>query len=331
MERVKKHAAMLVLTAILYFVYFFTHSASLTHHTMRVLGASTNVQLFEEPRDGHQPFLTAIQNAQKNIDLEIYLLSDKQIIAALLQAKTRGIQERIILEQHPFGGGSANKKTQQVLLQAGIPMHWASSSFALTHEKMLIIDQNVLFILNQNLSASSFSKNREFNMRDADTQDIEESEKQFTADWDNTQFIPTDPHLLVSPDTSRSGLTQLITSALKAIDIEMEVINDPALIAALIQKAKTVRVRLIVPDFVQISANKDPVSKLQQGGISVRAKHRPYIHAKLMIIDASQAYIGSINFSTESLDQNREIGIAISQPDVLQQLEQDFEADWQSN
>jgi len=195
---------------------------------------------------------------------------------------------------------------------------------------MLLIDKTLLFILNQNLSASSFAKNREFNIIDENPQDSTESEQQFTADWNNSEFIPTDPHLLISPDTSRSGLMQLVTTSFKTIDIEVEEMTDPAFIDALLQKAKTVRIRVILPELSKISANKDAVAKLQKGGVFVRTKHTPYIHAKLMILDENQAYIGSINFSPGSLDQNREMGIVISQPDILSTLEKDFITDWES-
>jgi len=335
MKLIKKNIAFIFLTAILYFAYFFTHPHNIftakSSKYAGVLGASTNLQLFEQPQDGRRPFINAIQNTQKTIDLEVYLLSDKQIISALIQAKTRGVMERIILEQHPFGGGSTNKKIQQFLLQAGVPVRWSDSSFALTHEKMLIIDGSAVFILNQNLSASSFTKNREFNIIDANSQDVRESEQQFTADWNSSQFTPSDPHLLVSPDTSRQGFMQLITRAARTIDIEMEIINDPGIIDALVQKAKTARIRIIMPDLNKVPSNKEAMEKLHQSGILVQTKQKPYIHAKVMILDNILAYIGSINFSTESIDQNREIGIVISQQDIVNKLEQDFESDWQTN
>jgi phosphatidylserine/phosphatidylglycerophosphate/cardiolipin synthase-like enzyme len=44
------------------------------------------------------------------------------------------------------------------------------------------------------------------------------------------------------------------------------------------------------------------------------------VHAKLIVADASRAFVGSQNFSATSLDQNRELGIIIDDPVALARL-----------
>ncbi len=56
----------------------------------------------------------------------------------------------------------------------------------------------------------------------------------------------------------------------------------------------------------------------------------PYVHAKLLLVDGERAYIGSVNFSAQSMDKNRELGILVSQPDVIERLKGVFETDWAS-
>ena len=48
----------------------------------------------------------------------------------------------------------------------------------------------------------------------------------------------------------------------------------------------------------------------------------------MILSDDDKAYVGSINFSTQSMDQNRELGIILTQPDDLQILKTTFENDW---
>jgi len=47
-----------------------------------------------------------------------------------------------------------------------------------------------------------------------------------------------------------------------------------------------------------------------------------------MVIDGQKAFVGSQNISAQSLDQNRELGIIISDQGVLQTLQQTFQQDW---
>ena len=62
------------------------------------------VQLFVEPEAGVAPFLSFIGAARHTLDGEIYILTRSQITGALRQAVQRGVQVRVLLEQHPSGG-----------------------------------------------------------------------------------------------------------------------------------------------------------------------------------------------------------------------------------
>ncbi len=63
------------------------------------------VQVFVEPDSGEHVITDAIHSAQKSVWLEIYLLSDRNVIRALEEDANRGIDVRVMLEPHPFGGG----------------------------------------------------------------------------------------------------------------------------------------------------------------------------------------------------------------------------------
>jgi phosphatidylserine/phosphatidylglycerophosphate/cardiolipin synthase-like enzyme len=52
------------------------------------------------------------------------------------------------------------------------------------------------------------------------------------------------------------------------------------------------------------------------------------MHAKMIISDDKKAYIGSINFSTQSMDKNRELGIILTQQDIIQTISTTFQKDW---
>jgi len=324
----KKILPTLILMAFVYGWYFFIHQQS--HPSkLNVLGASTNLQLFVQPETGHQPLLDAINSAQKEILVEVYLLSDKQIISALENAKGHGVAVKVMMEEHPVGGSALNKKTQKELSADGVSTEWSDPSFALTHEKSITIDNSETFILSQNLTASAFSKNREYDILDSNPTDVAEVRNIFIDDWERKSFsAPTDTNLIESPDNSRSSLETLVNNAATSIDAETEDINDNQLIQDLSEKAKTIPVELIVPTLLQLASNEKALSELAAAGVHVRTISSPYMHAKMILTDDDKAYIGSINFSTQSMDDNRELGIILTQLDDIQTLENTFQTDW---
>ncbi len=101
------------------------------------------VQVFVEPDDGEQVITNAIANAQNSIWLEIYILSDRNVIRALEEAANRGLDVRIMLEPHPFGGGSPPSKTLDLLAASGVKTQFTNPSFSLTHEKSIPIFRKV--------------------------------------------------------------------------------------------------------------------------------------------------------------------------------------------
>jgi phosphatidylserine/phosphatidylglycerophosphate/cardiolipin synthase-like enzyme len=70
---------------------------------------------------------------------------------------------------------------------------------------------------------------------------------------------------------------------------------------------------------------------LTASGVKIRtydSKALIYIHAKAIIVDDMKAFVGSENFSGPSLDDNRELGIIFSKPDIISSIQKTFESDW---
>lgn len=325
----KKNLLLLILILLVYSWFFVTHLIKPSQTSLQVLGANTNISLFEQPGTGREPIINAINGAQKEILVEVYLLSDKQIIKALEDARSRGVIVDVMLEQHPFGGGNLNSKSKPELESKGVSVKWTNSAYTLTHEKSIVIDGAEAFILNQNLTASAFSKNREYDVIDTNPEDVVEVRNIFINDWQRKSFTPpTNTHLIVSPNNSRAALTALITSATKTVDAEVEIIEDPQIESLLSEKAKNTIVRVIIPTLSQIPSNGDDAKKLKSAGVLIKTLSSPYVHAKLILIDDTNAYVGSVNLSTQSMDENRELGIILSQNESVQTLNSTFESDW---
>src|SRR5581483_11796733 len=115
-----------------------------------------------EPDDGLDPVLNEFNGAVRSIDLVVYELTERQVLAALESAQRRGVQVRVLLEEHPFGAGNINGSAAARLQQAGVQVRWANPRFSLTHEKAAVIDRREALILTLNLTASAFTRNREY-------------------------------------------------------------------------------------------------------------------------------------------------------------------------
>src|SRR5438552_17247748 len=84
------------------------------------------------PEAGARPLLRSLEMAATSIDLEVYLLSHPQVIAALRSARARGVRTRVLLEEHPFGGPD-NAAAFAELQRAGVETRWTGPAFRLTH------------------------------------------------------------------------------------------------------------------------------------------------------------------------------------------------------
>lgn len=327
----KRKIATILLFILVYAWFAISQLISPKSTPLNLSGANENIELFVQPESGRTPIIDAINKAQKEILVEVYLLSDKEIISALESAKKRGIIVNVMLEEHPFGGGSLNNQSSQALIKNGVTIKWTSSTFSLTHEKSIVIDNKKVFILSQNLTAASFSKNREYDILDTDPADVGQVREIFINDWERKNYVPkTKSNLIVCPVNCRSAIATLVSSAKSSLDIEMEVIEDPKTIVLFSNLAKKIKIRMVVPTVSQINSNKKALNDLKAAGVSIKTLSSPYIHTKLIVADNKKAYVGSVNLTTQSMDQNREVGIILVQPQTITSFSKTFNSDWEN-
>jgi phosphatidylserine/phosphatidylglycerophosphate/cardiolipin synthase-like enzyme len=284
------------------------------------------VSLFVEPEDGREPILNEIEGAQSSIDLSVYILTDEPILDALEAASRRGVNVRVIIEQHPFGGGGDEPAIVGRLAAAGIVVRWGNPGVQFTHVKTLVIDQRTALILTMNLSQSAFRANRDFGVVSTRPGDIAQLIAIFEADWDAGAEPPDGP-LIVSPTTSRARLLALIDSARTSIDLYAEVLRDREIIEALRAQARAgIAIRLVMS--TETFESEEARAELIEAGIQVQLVDDPYIHAKMILVDGRSAFVGSQNLTMTSLDRNREVGLILTDPINIARLKAVFNSDF---
>lgn len=287
------------------------------------------VSLLTEPDDTVAPAIQAIEGAHQSVDLVVYELEDPQVEEALAEAESRGVTVRVLLDNLDSFGKYPNQAAFNFLQAHNVPIEWSPSYFPLTHQKTLVIDGTEAFIMTFNFTPQYYASSRDFAVVDTDPKDAAAIESAFDADWSGRQITASEASDLVWSPGSADMASALINSATSSLDIYNEEMADPRIEGALeAAAARGVRVRV---DMTYSTSWKSALESLAAAGVEVRtyaSSAKFYIHAKAIVADNAEAFVGSENFSAQSLDSNRELGILLRRPDVLQSLEATFNADW---
>ncbi len=276
---------------------------------------STGVRVVVEPSDSAGALLAAIRGAKTSVHVIMYLFTNDTFLSALIAQKDAGREVKVILNQNfPFPADS-NDAAYNQLKSAGVNVVWAPPGFTYTHEKGVFIDGKEAWIMTMNLTRTSPFDNREYLVVDSQPNDVAEAEAIFGADFGRQAFTLAS-RLVVSPINARARLLGLVRSARSTIDISAEALSDAELVTALIDQQKAgVAVRAVVDG---TSATQPSTSaalgRLKRGNVAVKSMNGLDSHAKAVVVDGATAYVGSINFTKTSMDENRELGVIFSEP-----------------
>ena len=306
-------------------------TASRTSSSLALGTGVSGVTVFVEPAAGETPILDAINNAQSSVYVELYLLTDTNVITALENAAQNGLDVRVMLDPSPYGVGSSGPAaTLSALSSYGVQTKDSSPAFTYTHEKGMIIDKQTVYIMSCNftksaLGGSSSTTNREYGIIDSNSAEVQAALGVFNADWNRSSYTLKDTNIVLSPVNSRSDFLALINSAQSSLKIEAEEMDDSSVEKAIVSaEARGVTVQVILP---KGSTNATGITTLDNGGVSVYKDTQYYMHAKMILVDGTEAFVGSENISATSLDKNRELGILISDTTVLTKLKSTFKTD----
>lgn len=276
-----------------------------------------------------EKFLNLIKNAKTRILIEIYIFTDKDIIKAIEEAKKRWVLIEVIFEKNVYWAWNINKKTKDKFDKIWIKTFYANNdNYVYTHSKFAIIDDKYL-ISTANFSYSTFSTNREFLLIWEDKENLEIILQIFEADkiWEK-KFITSDS-LVISPFNSDERLKFLLENAKKSIYIYAETFSYQELKNILAKKKKEwIDIKIIIWNPEKIKSNIEDIDFFKQNKIEIVSPKKPFVHAKTILIDSEYFYIWSINFSENSIKNNRELGIIFKNKDIKNYFLEIFNADF---
>ncbi len=315
--------------------------------------------------DGAYPaMLAAIDGARHSVGLLSYIFRDDAsgdaFIAALIRARQRGVQVRVLIDG--IGSGYFWSGTYSRLRRAGVPvarfLHsyfpWRTPFLNLrNHRKLLVVDGRLGFVGGINIGAENvLAHNPPQPVRDThfciEGPVIEQLVEAFADDWlfqtgerlsDESWFPPLQAVGSVTARVITSGpdedLEQIEFVALHAISCARRSIRvvtpyflppDVLTTALGLAAMRGVTVDVVVPERSNHTlldwARRVPLRGLVEAGCRVWLLPPPFDHSKLMTIDDSWALIGSVNWDTRSFRLNFELCVEIQDGEFSRQLVQ---------
>jgi phosphatidylserine/phosphatidylglycerophosphate/cardiolipin synthase-like enzyme len=280
------------------------------------------------PDQGESAIYDFINTAKTSIDVTMYELRDTTVTSDLVNKEKAGVKVRVILDGKQT---SVNSAAYSALQAGGVAVTYSSSAFTYTHQKTITVDGAESYISTGNLDTKYYSTSRDYGVFDTDSNDVSAVEQVFNADFAKTSITPSDGDDLVwSPTDSQTQLASLINGAQKTLDVEQEEFGDPTLVGDVVAAAKRgVTVRVVAED--ESGSYDSELNEVTSAGGKVTTYSSStgyYIHAKAIVVDGAKAFLGSENFSDNSLNHNRELGLITSDSGVLSGVEQAFTADF---
>lgn len=274
------------------------------------------MKLTIQPDAGIAPVLKAIQQAKRSIDIVIFRLDLKDVVAALRAAVQRGVTVRALVAHTNRGGEKTLRKLEMEMLESGISVSRSSEEFGRYHGKLLIIDERILHLLAFNLTCLDVKKSRSFGLATTKRELVQEALRLVNADRDRKPYTPTAKQLVVSPENSRARLATFIKGARKQLSIYDVNLNDPTMMRLLSERHEAgVEIRIIGK-----AGRRCPVPAQKYPG--------KRLHLRAILRDGRQAFVGSQSLREQELDKRREVGVLISNTRVVREMLDVFEKDW---
>ena len=278
------------------------------------------MRLLIQPDDGVQPLVEALDKAQSRVEIVIFRFDRHEIERALAGAVRRGVFVHALIAHTNRGGEKELRKLEMRLLAAGITVARTSDDLARYHGKFVIIDRHELHVLAFNFSHLDMDHSRSFGLITRNNGLVREAVRLFEADATRQPYAPALPSFVVSPVNARKQLAALVQGAKKELLIYDPEVSDPSMIHLLEEKANAgVDVR-ILGRLTRRSA-----------GIAQHKLSKPRLHARCIIRDGRQAFVGSQSLREVELGSRREVGIIFRDTKAIARLVKVFHQDWESS
>jgi len=284
-----------------------------------------DIELFYTPQSENfnllNIFVEKINSATEKVYLSSYIFTEKRIFEAIKNAQKRGIDVRVMMEKNVYKAPFLNNNRYNDLEKAWVNVVWSNpDNYSLNHTKLLIIDDEAI-VSTGNYSYSSFAYNREFFINIWDPDFVSLLTETYLADFAGEKNTAYDNRLVLSPLLTRDKFSYMVANAQESIKIYSQTFSDNTLEEELSDAVdRWISVEVIFPELDDIASNQESYDIFTKAWVQVHTMKKPKLHAKAMLVDDRYLYLGSIDFSYYSIEENREIWVIITNPDIIEKF-----------
>src|SRR5277367_2998308 len=303
-----------------------------------VSAGSTTRSLIVMPDDSAQPILDAINGATKSLRVKMFLFSDPSLLKAVIEAKKRGVDVRIMLNPARRDGESENKESHKTLAAAGVKVIDSNPEYDVTHEKSMVVDDTTAFVKSLNWETKNLTETRDYAIVTSHAHEVSEIIECFEADWNRKPFKGDEhSHLIWCCGNGRERIAKFIDDAKDSIFLQNERYQDAVIIERLVRAARRgVKVHIMARPPHKLKKEKlveavGGMRIMEDVGIKIHKLKHLKLHAKMLLADHSRAIVGSINLAPGSFDSRRELAIEVRDDDVIERLSAIARQDWKNS
>jgi phosphatidylserine/phosphatidylglycerophosphate/cardiolipin synthase-like enzyme len=278
------------------------------------------LRLFVGPGSGVWAFVKGISEARHRLLLQVGALADGRIVDALLGARARGVDVRVLYD--PSGMDRASLARLQA---AGVLARTASPAFAATVQATLVVDSRYTLLATGMLTPFALDGTRSFVVRDLDHLATAEVAAVFYDDWLRRRPSLFVSHLIVAPPQVQTTVGHVIDLAQETLDVSTQQLSDAGVAAALLGAMRRgVEVHLLTSGDMPLGQDVSLVI----AGLAVRRLASPVVRGTLIVEDGQRAYLSSVDLSALGQNAERGLGVMINDKPIMRTLGQTFAADW---
>lgn len=288
------------------------------------------------PDESPKPFLDAINAAKKSLQVKMFVFSDPVLLNTVVAAHQRGVKVRVMLNAARRDGEDDNKEVRKALELAGIEVKDSNPGFGITHEKSMVVDENIAYVKSLNWATQNLTETRDYAITTTHPHGVSEVIACFDADWNRQEFKPgLSAHMIWCPANGRERIAQFIDNTKHTLFIQNERYQDMVIIERLVRACERgVKIHLMARPPHSLKKEKiiEGVGGLRimdDVGIRIHKLKHLKLHGKMLLADGLHAIVGSINLAPGSFDDRRELAIEVHDEDIVERLHSIASHDWE--
>ena len=276
-----------------------------------------------------QPYYDSLASTESKLKIQVYEFTEKRIRNLIINLLNKWTDVKIIIEDKKFQQYRNTYKDLINLFTGHKNIQIKSDKQMWTeyiHSKVDLLD-NSFWIKTNNITSSAFKSSREYMFHSYNLWIKKSLDIIFDKDWseDKIEMADIHPNLLICNINCRIGIENLLNNARESIYIQTQYITDSNIFEILKNKSNLSWFQIIVAD---TDDNNDLLNYF--GPAKIKKLKKPYVHAKMILVDNKYLVLGSMNLSQNSLDKNREIWIILIDQSLIDRFIIQFNKDWKN-